>query len=786
MSSAGRTRIMSAQRRAQALGQTARTGAGGGREFSRSTVLLKRNRGSVRSLRDGGTQAHAEKSGGPSGQLPQGEEDDFDLEAALLEASRQMEEEDNVEVKYDANAEYISNPDEHISNPARDRSTVSDEGEDVPYERIHPLTRANRFATSPSTLEVPLREPLEALVTKTTAQHVEAALRVFGGPGLPWSTSTSARSGGLDNQKAIPLTAAQDSMRPNEAELFMSVLFPGIWASAMGALVETRKRLGTTWAEECVRKAEAGELRILDAGGAGAGVSAVREVLRAEWERMHEEQDPASSMYLAEADGKLGGPGIAPPLGQATVLTASDTLRHAASTLLENTTFVPRLPDYLHASEQALKGKFDIIIAPHSLWSIHNDHVRKTHVLNLWSLLKESGGVLIMLEKGVARGFEAIAGARDMLLNHRIASPASETVESSENPEAAAPLHPPPRNENKEKGMIIAPCTNHVACPLYARKGIVPGRREICAMPQRYHRPNSIQKIFTSGLKGGSGKNHEDVRFSYLSVMRGRDLRDQPFVAANGDTGDEAVVTQGIEATARAFAGYDSSSQSRGKPTTPDSDPHSLSLPRAIFPPLKRTGHVILDLCTPAGTLERWTVPRSFSRRAFGDARKSSWGDLWALGAKTRVMRNLKNSSKVLASANAAADSPPNAAEGQQDDRAQGKYKGEKGYRGAVKQKHKKPARSQKQLHQQDYSPEDDAIMDVFDLEHGQEEISPEQMLRQKRKLARGEREVGYEDEGGRKGQIRKGWVKGIREKRDKRGGSGARVRKGEDEDGDF
>ena len=60
------------------------------------------------------------------------------------------------------------------------------------------------------------------------------------------------------------------------------------------------------------------------------------------------------------------------------------------------------------------------------------------------------------------------------------------------------------------------------------------------------------------------------------------------------------------------------------------------------MPPLKRRGHVILDLCTPAGNLERWTVPKSFSKRAFRDARKSSWGDLWALGAKTRVLKTAR------------------------------------------------------------------------------------------------------------------------------------------------
>jgi Predicted rRNA methylase len=56
---------------------------------------------------------------------------------------------------------------------------------------------------------------------------------------------------------------------------------------------------------------------------------------------------------------------------------------------------------------------------------------------------------------------------------------------------------------------------------------------------------------------------------------------------------------------------------------------------------MKRRGHVTFDLCTPAGKIERWTVPRSYSRQAYRDARKSHWGDLWALGAKTRVPRNL-------------------------------------------------------------------------------------------------------------------------------------------------
>jgi Mitochondrial small ribosomal subunit Rsm22 len=67
-----------------------------------------------------------------------------------------------------------------------------------------------------------------------------------------------------------------------------------------------------------------------------------------------------------------------------------------------------------------------------------------------------------------------------------------------------------------------------------------------------------------------------------------------------------------------------------------------LALPRLVFPPLKRPGHITIDLCTPAGKIDRWIVTKSFSKAAYRDARKSSWGDLWALGAKTRIPRNLE------------------------------------------------------------------------------------------------------------------------------------------------
>ncbi|KAK3696778.1 37S ribosomal protein S22 [Vermiconidia calcicola] len=500
--------------------------------------------------------------------------------------------------------------------------------EDETPQRIHSLTLANRFSTSPSTLQLPkhsLVEAIDAQISGMPNVHLsEAAHRVFGGIGLPYSTSTPNLAK-TKQAKPIGLDASQSQMSDIEGDVFLAALVPGMYATIMSVLVETRKRLGTAWAEGLVEKAKKNELRILDAGGGGAGILAVREMLKAEWERMHEEDSSLrSSIALAEADGKAGGASANPPLGMATVLTGSDVLRKRASRLLENTIFVPRLPDYLHTEEAKKKGKFDIIIAPHTLWPLREDYLRKSHVQNLWGMLSQDGGVMHVLEKGVARGFELIAGARQMLLDTRIAS-ASDPVplEPLENPSSAI---------EKEKAMIIAPCTNHSSCPMYKPQGMVKGRRDICHFNQRYVRPPFLQNIL-----GAKDKNWEDVKFSYFSVMRGRDLR------------EEKGLVQDEEVTQWAFEGYreplahDIEAEAIAAKVGGGSTPHSLTLPRMILPPLKRRGHVIVDVCTPAATLERWIVPRSFDDgQPFRDARKSSWGDIWALGAKTRVQRTPK------------------------------------------------------------------------------------------------------------------------------------------------
>ncbi|KAI4123040.1 MAG: hypothetical protein LQ347_006300 [Umbilicaria vellea] len=529
------------------------------------------------------------------------EEEEIDLDHEAAESSTELEMDegyDEVEEVEDLDNEY------ERSGP----------------ERTHPLTVAGRFSTNPTTLHLPpdtFTGPITALLADSPSKHLtDIALRTFGGPGLPNSTATPSSKRHLQ-QQPVALEASQSRMTDMQANTYLAAVMPGAYAAVMSTLVEVRKRLGTGWLSELLTK-ESGP-RILDAGAGGAGVLAWRQVLKAEWERMHPEGVPEPA-----------------PLGNATVVTGSSQLRQRASQLLENTTFLPRLPDYISARDMPYRKddisvtqrkQYDIIVAPHTLWVLKEDYMRKTQVQNFWSLLNPNGGVLIIIEKGVPRGFELIAAARELLLRKRIASPNSTTYENE--------LQSPSEDQitTKEDGMIIAPCTNHGKCPLYLQSGRAKGRKDKCHFSQRYIRPPFLQRIL-----GASQRNHEDIRFSYIAVQRGRDKRQSDHIV------------QGEAAADAAFAGYGGSETMTTDPTedaersTGLESPqvHMLSLPRSIQPPLKRTGHIILDLCTPAGKVERWTVPKSFGKQAYRDARKSQWGDLWALGAKVRVPSNVR------------------------------------------------------------------------------------------------------------------------------------------------
>lgn len=559
-----------------------------------------------------------------------------------LEDAREIEN----KIKNRGNVQGGLGPDSHLEEVARavqgdlvDEEIYEYEMEEDDLEaedaRSHPLTKIGRFGTYPRTTFFSRDEfikPLqEVMKDYSNKQLRELCEKTFGGPGFPDSPLTP-RSGRSRQQVPIPLEAGQNAMGQMEANAFMTVVMPPTYASVSAVLTETRKRLGASWLNKVLAKP--GGPRVLDAGSGGVGILAWRDVVQAHWDTLH-----SSDKHPPPA-----------PESKAVVLAGSDALRHRSMKLLENTTFVPRLPDYISTRQKPTleddrpaqqRKQFDIIIASHSLFALKEEWERKLHVQNLWSLLKDDGGVLVFVEKGIPRGFETIAAAREMLLERYIQTPPGH--EGSISKTDASINAPDGEVYQKTPGMIIAPCTNHTRCPLYRTPGLSRGRKDICSFQQRYVRPPALQNAL-----GAKDRNHDDVDFSYLAVMKGEDLRTRSFSTWDHITDPMSSATA-INAKSAAEnhhsvveeiqTGFEDADPT--KTDTPGLPPTHI-LPRIINQPMKRQAHVTIDLCTPTGEIRRWTIPKSFSKQAYRDARKARWGDLWALGAKTDVPRNLK------------------------------------------------------------------------------------------------------------------------------------------------
>ncbi|KAI0435774.1 mitochondrial small ribosomal subunit Rsm22-domain-containing protein [Xylaria telfairii] len=518
-----------------------------------------------------------------------------DFEAASLQPPEENIEEEEPREEEEEEEEEIDEEDE--GEPDATFGHLAD--------RVHEFSRIGHWRTNPSTLQLPKADfvtPITKLLDRTDIRHVrEAAEKAFGGPGLPFSVATPPSKRNVE-QKPISMAANHHKMTEIEADTFIATMLPAMYSSTMSVLVEVRKRLGSDWMAKLMSRGSGEGPRVLDVGTGGASLAAWEQVLQAEWD-------------LAREKGTRKG--FIPP-GKKTAVVGSERLRQRVSQFLHNTTFLPRLPDYLHSGDHPdkLEGgeaslprkQFDIIIASHQLMPLKEGFRRKAMLDNLWEMLSPDGGILIVMEKGHPRGFEAVADVRARLLDEFIVSPTSDP-----RPE---PIEPETRRE-REPGMIIAPCTNHKACPMYLNPGLTHGRKDFCHFSQRFIRPPFLQQVL-----GATHRNHEDIDFSFVAVQRG----------TVPGTANMASPPRGRSATDDAFSGYENSADA----------PDALSLPRNILPPIKRQGHVTLDLCTPAGTLERWTVPKSFSKQAYRDARKAKWGDLWALGAKTRVARPVR------------------------------------------------------------------------------------------------------------------------------------------------
>ena len=87
---------------------------------------------------------------------------------------------------------------------------------------------------------------------------------------------------------------------------------------------------------------------------------------------------------------------------------------------------------------------------------------------------------------------------------------------------------------------------------------------------------------------------------------------------------------------------------------------HAYHWPRLVFPPLKLSGHIILDSCKPngrmfskvhvptcayhsrSGKIMRMTIPKSQGKQVYYDARKSAWGDIFPHPSKNKEVERFQ------------------------------------------------------------------------------------------------------------------------------------------------
>ncbi|KAI7880515.1 Rsm22-domain-containing protein [Lichtheimia hyalospora FSU 10163] len=145
---------------------------------------------------------------------------------------------------------------------------------------------------------------------------------------------------------------------------------------------------------------------------------------------------------------------------------------------------------------------------------------------------------------------------------------------------------------------VVAPCPHDKPCPLLYSPDAKPDRLW-CHFSQRVQRPQFLMKT------KHSKSNAEDAKYSYVVLRRGERPK-----ATEGDHASEAYTWS-----------------------------------RLVQAPMKKQGHVIMDVCTNEGEIQRMVVPKSQGKVPYKDARKIAWGDLFPHPPKNKpVVRMSKGS----------------------------------------------------------------------------------------------------------------------------------------------
>jgi ribosomal protein RSM22 (predicted rRNA methylase) len=317
-------------------------------------------------------------------------------------------------------------------------------------------------------------------------------------------------------------------------------------------------------------------------------------------------------------------------------------------------------------------------------------------VTSLWQRVAP-GGALVIVEPGTPNGSRLVRRARARVLEtERVAAArrkrvfagdAEDTLAVTET--SVAVTETSSVDSEDMHAHVVAPCQHDQTCPM-------DGLPTWCHFSQRVKRSEMHRQM----LPRGKGAQHQDERFSYvvlrkLSRLRGKRenneravrIASKEFFVDDTDEEededeeaemdaeeiaerraieknmrfsrdvDDVVATMSREDNVLVELDDDEDDDAEAEVEDDDEQTEAYDNPlanavalasahrwgRMVRPPIKRSGHVIVDLCDARGALSRQIIAKSnaweggVGKGGYKAARKSRWGDLWAYDDPRRL-----------------------------------------------------------------------------------------------------------------------------------------------------
>ena len=321
------------------------------------------------------------------------------------------------------------------------------------------------------------------------------------------------------------------------------------------------------------------------------------------------------------------------------------------------------------------RGAMDVVVSAYGLSRAGKDQ-RREQLDVMWRSVAR-GGVLVIVEDGTEEGFEVVRAAREYLLQRytvkskESAAPRSEISVLDGQSTAANASHtshaflfslPSPPSAavavTASTPVVVAPCGHDASCP-QGKQGVCSFGRRILTASLPHSSPYRALK--SDGELGGLLID----RFSYVLLHKGPitppaaatanaafeavDEQEEAAIEYDADQVDLTVSGEQVANEGELENGEqqqeemaddvaDTTGFNESLPGA-DSAPFTLPLPAAFYnsryhrvmsPPLLRSKHVTIDLCTTDARLQRWTIPKSAGLEGgYTQARDTKWGDLW-------------------------------------------------------------------------------------------------------------------------------------------------------------